>query len=257
LRPYAGIAAVRSQHAAKGVQPSVTRPQSRRLSKGVILGSTALAAALVLSSCAAAANGVATKSGPAIVNAAGAALISARTFEIQATSGGSGSPASVTFKIEGKNLGEGSFVTSSVSFQAEELHGIDYFRSQTLWNQVGGPTLQGALGNRWVFISAGSATATELTAVFGTLTSPPTMAKQLTKDAQTSVRGKVGNIDGEPVISVTEPKAGTIYVATTGKPYPLRWEQGTVGRVVFSNFGVHFSIKAPKGAVNLAAILHG
>lgn len=235
----------------------MTRPQSRRLSKVLSLGTAALAAALVLSSCAAAANGIATKSAPAIVDAAGAALVSARTFEIQATSASSGSPASVTFKIGGKNLGEGSFVTSSLSFQAEELHGLDYFRSETLWNQVGGPTLQGALGNRWVYISASSATATELTAVFGTLTSPPTMAKQLTKDAQTSVRGKVGIIDGEPVISVTEPKAGTIYVATTGKPYPLRWEQGTVGRVVFSDFGARFNIKAPKGAVNLAAILAG
>lgn len=232
-------------------------PQSRRLSKGLVVVSAALATVLLLSSCAAAANGVAAKSAPAIVDAAGAALVSAHTFEIQATSAGSGTPATLTFKIEGKNLGEGTFVTSSLSFQAEELHGTDYFRSQTLWSQVGGPTLQGALGNRWVYISASSSTATELTAVFGTLTSPPTVAKQLTKDAQTSVRGKVGTVDGQPVISVTEPKAGTIYVATTGKPYPLRWEQGSVGRVVFSNFGAHFNIEAPKGAVNLAAILAG
>jgi len=232
-------------------------PQSRRLSKGLVVVSAALATVLLLSSCAAAANGVATKSAPAIVDAAGAALVSAHTFEIQATSAGSGTPATLTFKIEGKNLGEGTFVTSSLSFQAEELHGTDYFRSQTLWSQVGGPTLQGALGYRWVYISASSSTATELTAVFGTLTSPPTVAKQLTKDAQTSVRGKVGTVDGQPVISVTEPKAGTIYVATTGKPYPLRWEQGSVGRVVFSNFGAHFNIEAPKGAVNLAAILAG
>ncbi|MFZ0169436.1 MAG: hypothetical protein WAL64_08455 [Candidatus Dormiibacterota bacterium] len=235
----------------------MTQPQSRQLSKGAILGTTTLAAALLLSSCAAAANGVATKSAPAIVDAAGAALVSARTFEIVATSEGSSTPASVTFKIGGKNLGEGSFVSSSLSFQAEELHGIDYFRSKTVWSQVGGPTLQGALGDRWVYISASSATATELTAVFGTLTSPPTVAKQLTKDAQASVRGKVGTIDGEPVISVTEPKAGTIYVATTGKPYPLRWEQGRVGRVVFSDFGARFDIKAPQHAVDLAAILAG
>jgi hypothetical protein len=248
---------VRWRRATKGVPLSAIPPRTHRLSKFLILGTSAFAVALVLSSCSAAANGIATKSAPAIVDAAGAALASAHSFEIQATSGGSGTPASVTFKIEGKNVGEGSFVTSSLSFQAEELHGTDYFRSPTLWSQVGGPTLQGALGDRWVYISASSSTATELTAVFGTLTSPPTVAKQLTKDAQTSVRGKVGSLDGEPVISVTEPKAGTIYVATTGKPYPLRWKQGSVGRVVFSNFGAHFNIKAPKGAVNLAAILAG
>jgi len=248
---------VRWRHATKGAHLSAIQPRTRRLSKFLILGSSALAVVLVLSSCTAAANGIATKSAPAIVTAAGAALVSAHTFEIQATSGGSGTPASVTFKIEGKNLGEGTFVTSSLSFQAEELHGTDYFRSQTLWSQVGGPTLQGALGDRWAYISASSSTATELTAVFGTLTSPTTVAKQLTKDAQTSVRGKVGTVDGEPVISVTEPKAGTIYVATTGKPYPLRWEQGSVGRVVFSNFGAHFNIVAPKGAINLAAVLAG
>jgi hypothetical protein len=248
---------VRWQHANQGVPLSAIPPRTGRLSKLLMLSTLALAIALVLSSCAAPANGIATKSAPAIVDAAGAALVSAHTFEIQATSGGSGSPASVTFKIEGQNVGEGRFVTSSLSFQAEELHGTDYFRSQTLWSQVGGPTLQGALGNRWVYISASSSTATELTAVFGTLTSPPNLAKQLTKDAQTSVRGKLGTVDGEPVISISEPKAGTIYVATTGKPYPLRWEQGSVGRVVFSNFGAHFHIVAPKDAVNLAPILAG
>jgi hypothetical protein len=257
LRPGTGIVVVRRQHASKGVPVSAIPTRTRRLSKIPILGTSALAGALVLSSCTAAANGIASKSAPAILDAAGAALVSAHTFEIQATSAGSGTPASVTFKIDGKNVGEGSFVTSSLSFQAEELHGTDYFRSQTLWSQVGGPTLQGALGDRWVYISASSSTATELTAVFGTLTSPPTVAKQLTKSAQTSVRGKVGTVDGEPVISVTEPKAGTIYVATTGKPYPLRWQQSSVGRVVFSSFGAHFNIVAPKGAVNLAAILAG
>lgn len=221
------------------------------------LGSAGICAAILASSCTAAPNGIQSKSGPAILSAAASALESAGTFEIEAASTTKGKQASIIFKIGGKNLGEGTFTTTTVSFEAEEVHGIDYFRSKTVWAQVGGPNLQAVLRDRWVYIAASNPTAALLTGVFASLTSPGVVARQLTKSAVSSVRGKAGRFQGQPVIGVVEPKAGTVLIATTGPPYPLHWDNGATGSIDFLDFGTRFPIKAPKGALNLAAIMAG
>ncbi|MGH7642380.1 MAG: hypothetical protein ACRENX_05085 [Candidatus Dormibacteria bacterium] len=221
------------------------------------MSSSAIAATLVIASCAAAANGVQHKSAPAILRAAAQALGSARSFEIVATSTAPSGPGTLNFEFEGANEGEGTFTSPSVTFQAEELGGIDYFRSKTLWTQVGGASLQSALGDRWVYISAKSATAAQLTLAFGELTSPKELALSLSKSAPDAVRGKQSNFQGHPVIAVDEPPHGALYVATTGSPYPLRWVQTPTAQVDFTEFGKKFHLRAPKKPLNLAAIISG
>lgn len=241
----------------------MTNPPSRASRAGcsprrcLARGTAVIATALILASCAAVPNGVQKEEGPAIVAAAGNALGSAGTFEIQASSTVQGSSGSITFDIEGRNEGEGTFTSSTISFQAEELKGIDYFRSRTVWSQVGGAALQADLGNRWVYIAASSSTAVELTQAFATLTSPKELSLEITKQALTAVRGKVRVFEGEPVIAVDEPPTGTLYVATTGKPYPLRWSQSVAGSVIFRDFGKRFHFNVPEKPLNLAAILAG
>lgn len=215
----------------------------------------ALATALALTSCAPASNDVQKDAGSAILAATGRALTSARSLEIRAVSTQAGGPASITFEIEGPNQGEGTFTSSTVSFQAEELRGVDYFRSQTLWSQVGGASLQSDLGDRWVFIAASSSTAAQLTQAFGELTSVRALAGAITKGAATAVRGRVDPVAGTESVAVRVPPSQTIYVATTGKPYPLRWVQSATASVSFSHFGDHFHLKAPRKPLNLAAIL--
>ncbi|HVB14617.1 MAG TPA: hypothetical protein VNH38_07670 [Candidatus Dormibacteraeota bacterium] len=239
------------------VRASRASRASRSPRRALVLTTAAVAALLTLSSCGAAPNGVQKENGAAIVRAAGVALGSAHSFEILETLTDKGNTESLTFDVEGKNEGGGSFTTSSLSFQAEELKGIDYFRSKTLWDQVGGATLQAALGDRWVYLAASSATAAELSQAFAGLTAPKSLASLLTSDAPKSVRGNATRVRGQPVIAVKEPKGGTIYIATTGAPYPLRWVRGSQGSVDFRDFGKTFNLKVPKNAVNLAAILAG
>jgi len=221
------------------------------------LGTALIAATLTLASCAAAPNHVQQESAANILKSAAKALSSARSFAIQATSTAQGSAGSLTFDIQGANQGEGAFTSASVSFQAEELKGIDYFRSKTLWSQVGGASLQSALGDRWVYIAAKSSTAAQLTLAFGELTSPKELALGLRKSASDAVRGKLTTFQGQPVIAVNEPPHAALYIATTGKPYPLRWVQTPSTQVDFSDFGKQFHLTAPKKPLDLAAILSG
>ncbi|HUY10287.1 MAG TPA: hypothetical protein VMW80_12765 [Candidatus Dormibacteraeota bacterium] len=232
----------------------IPRATARR---SLALSSAALVATLALTSCAPEPNGIQKEKGPAIAAAAARALGSARTFEIQASSTVQGSQGSITFDIEGQNEGVGTFTSSTISFQAEELRGTDYFRSTTLWSQVGGAGLQTDLGNRWVYIAASSSTAADLTQAFATLTSPKALEMEIAKQAPTAVRGKASVYEGQSVIAVSEPPTRTLYVATTGNPYPLRWVQPGSGSVIFRDFGKRFHLKAPRKPLNLAAILAG
>jgi len=216
---------------------------------------TALITAVLLASCAAAPNGVQKKSGPAILMAAAMALESAHTYRIQAESTAASSNSSISFEVGGANVGEGTFTSATLTFQAEELHGIDYFRSQKLWSNVGGASLQSALGDRWVYISASSVTAQQLTGVFGNLTSPKLLAAQLTKKFRSAIRGASARVDGQPVIAVSEPGAGTVYVATTGNPYPLLWDESKQSAIHFSDFGQKVHLTAPPRALSLQKIM--
>lgn len=234
---------------------SLVAGSPRLVRRWLVLVAVGLGAALILCSCAPASNGIEKDSGREILEAAGAALSSANSFEIRAASTVNSSPASITFEIEGPHRGGGTFASATVAFQAEELGGVDYFRSKTLWRQVGGASLQADLGDRWVFIAATSPTAAELTLAFGELTSAHGLAGELTKGDATAVRGKADPLAGRPAVAVHEPPAETFYVATTGRPYPLRWVQSTAGYVDFSDFGKNFHLKAPHKPLNLAAIL--
>lgn len=220
------------------------------------LGAVAMAV-LTLAACAAGPNDVQKLSGPEIVSAAARALSSAGSYRIEATSTVAGNPGSITFDVAGQHQGEGKFTSAAISFQAEEMNGIDYFRSTTLWSQFGGASLQADLGNRWVYIAASSSTAAELTQAFTSLTSPKQLALELTKPAPTAVRGRGGVFDGQPAVAVNEPPGGVLYVATTGPAYPLGWVRPGVGSVTLRDFGQRFRFRVPQKPLNLAAILAG
>ncbi len=231
-----------------------SRPTRRR---GVGLAAAGLALALLLGACGPGANGIQKETGPAIIKAAGKALSRAHQFQISENLTSQGHTESLIFNVAGPNQGEGTFSTSGLSFQAEELDGVDYFRSKNLWSQVGGTSLQQALGDQWVFAAASSPTAAQLSAAFAGLTSAKSLAAQLTAGAKGAVRGKVSSLDGSSVVAVAEASAGTVYVATHGTPYPLRWDHGSEGSAEFRDFGRHFKLKKPKKPVSLAAIMGG
>jgi hypothetical protein len=70
-------------------------------------------------------------------------------------------------------------------------------------------------------------------------------------------KGNESTVDGAKVIELKDDKGGSIFIATTGKPYPvaLRGEDATSsGNVHFSDWGTTVRTKAPKGAVDLAKV---
>ena len=80
------------------------------------------------------------------------------------------------------------------------------------------------------------------------LTSIKTLMDALVKAHGTLAKGSMTTIGGQPAIALNDSNGGKLYVATTGKPYPLELiaKHSTGGRVTFTKYGHSFTIAAPK-----------
>jgi hypothetical protein len=64
-------------------------------------------------------------------------------------------------------------------------------------------------------------------------------------------------VDGQKVVAVTDKtKGGTLYVATTGKPYPVQISKPGAGggRVVFDHWNASVALTAPANAIDLTQL---
>ncbi len=223
----------------------------RRRLMAVSLG---LSAGLLLSACGS--NGEAAKSPQQILRDTATALTAAKSYQIQgkvATGSGLGS---FTFKVGGVNLGEGSFAQGPVSFQMEEIRGIDYIKSSNLWAGLGGGALQGLLANRWVSIPADNPLVQQLTTGLAALTSAKQTAAGFTKGDAKARRGPTSTVDGQEVVAVVN-GSSTVFVATRGQPFPIRVTGSNGSYLNLSNFNASFGITVPKQPVNLLDVIAG
>ena len=76
----------------------------------------------------------------------------------------------------------------------------------------------------------------------------------LTQAHGTLTKGSTSTLGGQPVIALNSSKGGTMYVATTGTPYPLQVSKnsgGQSGKVTFSDYNKAFTITAPANSINI------
>ena len=218
----------------------------------------ALTAGLFLAACASD-NGVAKKAPTEILQASAAALRSVTSYQVQGkVPTGTGSTlGSFNFRVGGANLGEGNFALGTLKFQLTEIKKTVYIKSATLWEALDGGALQDLLANHWVSIPATSPYATALTDGVTSLTSAKSTAASMTKGAQAAKREGRITVDQQGAVKVVVSKKTTVFVATTGRPYPVR-VTGTKGSYLdLSNFDTTFTIKAPKQSVSLLDVIAG
>ena len=213
-----------------------------------------LAAGLLVSACGS--NGEAAKSPQQILRDTAAALTAVKSYQIQGKVPTGSGLGAFTFKVGGANLGEGQFALGKISFQLEEIRGTDYIKSSNLWAGVGGGALQNLLANRWVSVPANDPLAQQLTAGVAALTSAKQTAASFTNGDAKAKRGSSSTVDGQGVVAVTN-GGSTVFVATSGQPFPLK-VTGTGGSYLnLSNFNASFGITVPKQAVNLLDVIAG
>ncbi len=210
-------------------------------------------ACLGLAACAP--SGRVTEPGPKLVQAAAHDLAQTHRYEVVASFGDGTSRRSMDFQVEAANVGNGSFTMGSLSFQAEEVGGVDYFRSRNLWASVGGSALQSALGDDWVYIAADTTTALQLTQAFASLTSTKALAQSLRAAAAGAGRGRVATFQGQAAILVPGSGGARYWIAASGHPRLLGARGLQDATLRLSHFGERFSIRPPRHALSLAGLL--
>jgi hypothetical protein len=194
-------------------------------------------------------NGEAAKTADQIVTDAEAAVQTATAVHV---SGQAGSSLAVNLHLVADKGGEGRMTTNGLTFDIIRIDKFAYFKGDAaFWHQFGGNAAATLFKGRWLKAPADSGRLASLT--------PLTDIKQLFNSILSSHGtlqvGQETTIDGQPVIAITDTsQGGTLYVATTGKPYPVALRKTGSGAINFDEWDAPVSLTAPADAVDISQL---
>jgi hypothetical protein len=201
--------------------------------------------------------GLAAESATQIVTAAQTAADSAKTVHVVGSIVNAGAPIELDMELVNGEGGRGRLAENGLSFELVELGGYVYIKgSRAFYSHVAGAAAAQLLDGKWLKASANSGTFSSLTSLTdlrklldSTLTSHGTLTK-----------GATSTVEGQQAIAIKDAtRGGTLYVATSGTPYPLQIAKtgSSGGKIVFNRWNEPVTLKAPPGAVDLAQLRSG
>jgi len=202
-------------------------------------------------------NGVEALTADKILQRAETALKEAKSFHTKGNVNDSGQKGSLDFEVSGKDV-KGTVTIGAGKVELLQVGGQSYMRPNEKFLVATGSVTQAQakafvalVGDRWAKVPASDKSLDSLFAI----ADPDTFLKPTGKVS----KGKAKVISGVPTIAVIESGSdgGTLYVATTGKPYPVELTAKNGSTLNFSSVGATFAdIKAPSAnqVVDLAAL---
>jgi hypothetical protein len=196
-------------------------------------------------------NGIATRSPESILNAAVNAAETAHSVHLAGTVSRAGQQLTLDVDLVANQGSRGKIAVSGLSFQFIQTTGAIYIKADRAFlSHFGNPSALRFTG-RWLKAAPGSSGfgsftgLTDLHALFATLL-----------DSHGSL-SKGGNttFNGQSVITIKDlSKNSTLYVSSTGQPYPLGLSNPTEGQLRLDHYNESVSLTAPSNAVDLSAI---
>jgi hypothetical protein len=197
-------------------------------------------------------NGVTSKSADQILSTAITAAEAAKSVHVAGViKSGSQSIGLDLSIVQGKGA-SGTISEGSASFKLVDVGGNFYMQPDPafLLKFAHSKAAADLFKGKWL---KGSSTDANF-ASFGELTSIKTLMGSLTQAHGTLTKGATSTLGGQSVIALKSSKGGTMYVATTGQPYPLQVSKnggGQSGKVTFSDYNKAFTITAPANSINI------
>ena len=202
-------------------------------------------------------NGVAQKSPEQIVEASKAAAAKAATVHITGSTISEKKPISLDMELVAGKGAKGHISIEGLRIDIVELEHAFYLNgSPAFYSRVAGPAAAQLLEGKWLKAPTGSgnfASLSKLTDLATVIDSSLASHGALTKAGTTTVAG-------QPAVGVTDTsKGGTLYVASTGAPYPLEISKGgkESGRIVFDRWNEPVTITPPPNPININQLQNG
>ena len=197
-------------------------------------------------------NGIASKSPDQMLATAVQAAQAAKSVHVAGTVRDAGQAIAIDLSITSGHGASGTVAEGSASFKLIEAGGAFYiqpnarFLSKFTHSSAAVQLLRG----KWLKGSPANSSFQS----FAQLTSIKSLMGSLTQDHGALTKGSTTTANGVKAIALHSSKGGTMYIATTGKPYPLEVSKASgtkSGKVTFSDYNKVFSISAPSHAVDL------
>lgn len=212
--------------------------------------------AVALAGCAGSSGGedIASKTPAQIVAASQTAADAAGSVHVSGSIVNGGSPITIDLSLLAGKGAVGSFTQSGSGFELVRSGATIYIRGDAaFYRHLAGPSAARLLGGRWLKAPATSrsfASLASLTDLQGLIGATFSGQGRLSK-------GSVTTLAGNTVVPVTDrSNGGTIYVATTGLPYPLAVTNAkqSSGRITFDDWNGPVSVNAPPNAIPLSSL---
>jgi hypothetical protein len=201
-------------------------------------------------------NGVASKTPAEILSAAKAAAAAAASVDVAGSIVSEGKPISLDMELVGRNEGKGSVTLEGLEIRLIDVDGAVFVKgSKAFYTRVAGAKAANLLQGKWI---EGSATKGPL-ASFAALADLDKVIDSTLADHGTLSRAPLAEVRGKQAVGVSDAtQDGTLYVATTGVPYPLEILKSSAraraGTIVFDRWNKPVSLAAPADSISLARL---
>jgi hypothetical protein len=222
----------------------------------LLAASALLLGSAVLAGCGSSSsdNGVASKAPAAIVAATKAAADGAKSVHISGSIVSEGTPITLDMELVAGEGGRGRISQDGLSFDLVQLGETIYiYGSPAFYRHVGGAAAAQLFQGKWLKAPASSGSFSSL----ASLTDLRKLVDTTLTSHGTIARGEITTVAGQKVVGVEDAsRGGTLYVATTGTPYPIEvvkdGESG--GKIVFDRWDKSVPLTAPANAVDITQL---
>ncbi len=202
-------------------------------------------------------NGVADKSPTEIVAAAKAAADTARSVHVSGSLVSGGTPITLDIDLIAGKGGRGKLSENGLAFELVAIGNTVYIKgSSAFYKHIGGKAAAQLLEGKWLKATSTSGDFASI----GQLTSLRQLVDQTLAEHGALTKGATTTVGGQKVIAVTDKsKGGTLYVATTGKPYPVEISKSGSGSgsITFGRWNEAVALAAPANAIDIAQLAAG
>jgi hypothetical protein len=212
----------------------------------------ALATAALLAGCGSSSgNGVASKTPDGIVAAAKAAADTGRSAHVAGTIQTGGQTIALDLQMLAGVGARGTMQVNGTGVQLIRNGSALYLNGgPAFWRQFGNSGIVGLLSNRWLKTPT---TAKDFAAIEA-FTDLHKLLDTALASHGVLTKGRAETVNGQKVIAVNDTtKGGTLDVATTGRPYPMRLGKPGVGggEITFDRWDAPVTLTVPAGAIDI------